>query len=335
MSLALITQPTFLRRHFWFTRKGLLGRWPWQIAGKKLTVAQIEALPEIEEVAVVHPSEKSVAQSSWPPLSEVSTAFQQEQMVFQAPAQTITPAVTLVEGGIVYQPVVRQPIVRHPAVTTLAQPKITSKTSWWKPAAKFVLTVVIVASLSLGALIIVPEMYDSIFSNSSAVNEVANAAKQSAQTQPARSAEPEPYKPPQNPDLPTGTWVSIPRIGVYAEVRATEDPNQALDTGVWLVPDFGRPGDYSQPTILAAHRYGWDWWWKSDYWKYNSFYLLTDTQAGDTVEIIYDQRKWVYQIYAVQEGELITDYDADLILYTCKFLKSPIRYFRYAKLVIP
>jgi hypothetical protein len=139
--------------------------------------------------------------------------------------------------------------------------------------------------------------------------------------------------PVQNPDLPTGSWLSIPRIGVYSEMHATLDENEALDKGVWLVPDFGRPGDTTQPIIVAAHRYGWDWWWKSDYWKYNSFFLLTETEPGDRVEIIYDQRKWVYEIYAGEEGELISDYDADLILYTCKYLNSPIRYFRYAKLV--
>jgi hypothetical protein len=116
-------------------------------------------------------------------------------------------------------------------------------------------------------------------------------------------------------------------------MHATLDENEALDKGVWLVPDFGRPGDTTQPIIAAAHRFGWDWWWKTDYWKYNSFYLLTETEPGDRIEIIYDQRKWVYEIYAGEEGELITDYDADLILYTCKYLNSPIRYFRYAKLI--
>jgi hypothetical protein len=87
--------------------------------------------------------------------------------------------------------------------------------------------------------------------------------------------------------------------------------------------------------ILAAHRFGWEWWWQSDYWKYNSFYLLPDTEPGDIVEIIDDQRKWTYEIYGGGEGDSILDYDADMILYTCKFLNSPVRHFRYARLVDP
>lgn len=138
---------------------------------------------------------------------------------------------------------------------------------------------------------------------------------------------------PVDPTLPEGTWISIPKIGVNTQALALEDPETALEKGVWLVPEFGRPGDTTQPTIMAAHRYGWKWWWQNDYWRLHSFYLLTETQPGDLIEIVSDQKKYVYEIYAADEGDHITDYSADLILYTCKFLNSPIRYFRYAKLL--
>lgn len=143
------------------------------------------------------------------------------------------------------------------------------------------------------------------------------------------------YVPEFNPNLPEGEWLVIPRIGVYTELRQTEDPDEALAEGVWWVPGYGEAGSKDMPMILAAHRFGWDWWWQSDYWKYNSFYLLPDTQPGDTIEVIVDQRKWVYEIYAGEEGELISDYSADMILYTCKFLNSPVRHFRYARLINP
>lgn len=143
------------------------------------------------------------------------------------------------------------------------------------------------------------------------------------------------YIPEFNPNLPEGDWLVIPRIGVYTQLRQTEDPDEALAEGVWWVPGYGEAGSKDMPMILAAHRFGWDWWWQSDYWKYNSFYLLPDTQPGDTIEIIADQRKWVYEIYAGEEGELISDYSADMILYTCKFLNSPVRHFRYARLINP
>jgi len=141
------------------------------------------------------------------------------------------------------------------------------------------------------------------------------------------------YKPPFNPNLPTGNWLIIPRIGVRSELQQTENYEEALNTGIWWVPEFGGPGDRSKPMIVAGHRYGFDWWWKDDYWKYHSFYNLPDLEPGDRIEIIADQRKWVYEIYAGEEGEEISDYQADLILYTCKHLDSPIRIFRYAKLV--
>ena len=140
--------------------------------------------------------------------------------------------------------------------------------------------------------------------------------------------------PPKSDSLPEGNWLVIPRIGVRTEIRPTADPAEALQNGVWMAPDYGKPGDeFDLPIILAAHRFGWDWWWQTDYWKYHSFYNLPDVQPGDLIEVIADKRKWVYEVYAGEEGQEITDYDADMILYTCKFLNSPVRHFRYARLV--
>lgn len=141
------------------------------------------------------------------------------------------------------------------------------------------------------------------------------------------------YLPPVNLDLPTGDWFIIPKIGVRSQYQATANYETALETGLWRAPDFGKPGSLEMPMIIAGHRYGWKWWWKDDYWKYNSFYLLPQVEVGDRVEVISEQRKWIYEIYAGNEGTEITDYDADLIIYTCKYLQSPLRFFRYARLV--
>ncbi len=213
----------------------------------------------------------------------------------------------------------------------ISQPRPTQ--SIWRAVARLGATMIMIVAFTIAAAIIVPELYYTIFAGS-AVEDVAKQA-QEQQLEDSKEQVKEPYLPVKNLELPTGAWVSIPRIGVYSELIPSESPSEALDKGTWLVPDFGRPGDDKLPTIIAAHRYGWDWWWQSDYWKYNSFYLLTETQPGDRVEVIYDQRRWVYEIYAAEEGELITDYSADLILYTCKHLNSPIRHFRYANLVVP
>jgi len=149
------------------------------------------------------------------------------------------------------------------------------------------------------------------------------------------SPTPEPYVPPRDETLPEGDWLVVPRIGVRTPLRKTANPDEALEKGVWQVPDFGVPGDRTQPMILAAHRFGWQWWWRDEYWKYNSFYNLPETEPGDLIEIISDKRKWIYEIYAGEEGEEITDYHADLILYTCKYLQSPVRHFRYARIIDP
>lgn len=142
-------------------------------------------------------------------------------------------------------------------------------------------------------------------------------------------------KPPYNANLPEGDWLIIPRIGVRSLLQPTENYEDALTTGLWLAPDFGKPGDKQMPMIVAGHRFGFKWWWQDDYWKYHSFYLLPDLEPGDTVEVISDHRKYEYEIYAGEEGTEITDYQADLIIYTCKFLDSPVRIFRYAKLLPP
>lgn len=143
------------------------------------------------------------------------------------------------------------------------------------------------------------------------------------------------YEPPYNPDLPDGNWLVIPRIGTRAELHQGSDSATELQKGLWQVPDFGTAGSRDLPMIVAGHRYGWDWWWKTDYWKYHSFYLLPELEVGDRVEVISDHRKWIYEVYAGEEGTEITDYSADLILYTCKDLSSPIRFFKYARLVDP
>jgi hypothetical protein len=140
--------------------------------------------------------------------------------------------------------------------------------------------------------------------------------------------------PPYDESLPEGDWLIIPRIGVRTEILESEKPEDSLNKGVWRVPDFGKPTDPTKPVILAAHRYGWkNWWDKTEYWKYHSFYLLPELQPGDLVEVIWQKRRYVYEIYGGEEGTLIKDYNADLILYTCKFLESPLRHFRYARLV--
>lgn len=136
--------------------------------------------------------------------------------------------------------------------------------------------------------------------------------------------------------LPEETIVKIPKIGVETQIleASHEEYESALKLGVWRVPDFGIPTEAGPPIILVAHRFGY-LNWSQPFREKNSFFNLPELQAGDTVEIIWDQRKFVYEIYHGEDGTEITHYTADLILYTCRFLESDIRIFRYAKLVAP
>lgn len=196
----------------------------------------------------------------------------------------------------------------------------------------------ILACLTLFALFVVPAVYYQFFSHdpvpvvaategSPLGGDFANGA---AKTPDRRIPLPE-----YDDTLPEGNWLIIPRIGVNTTILESVDPDESLKNGVWRVTDFGTPGDESKPMILAAHRFGYKWWWESQYWRYHSFYLLPDLEPGDRVEVISGKRKYIYEIYAGEEGEDIQDYYADLILYTCKYLNSPLRHFRYARLINP
>lgn len=201
-----------------------------------------------------------------------------------------------------------------------------------KRSTHLLLNLVIAVAILVGGALVLPEAYYRFFPADTAP--VVNLEAQ-AETQTNTIPVEEKYIPPQDETLPEGSWLVIPRIGVRTPLRETENPDEALNQGIWQAPGYGEPGDTDQPMIVAGHRFGWQWWWQSDYWKYNSFYLLPQLEPGDRVEVIADQRKWVYEIYAVEEGEDISDYNADMILYTCKFLNSPVRFFKYAKLIDP
>jgi len=211
----------------------------------------------------------------------------------------------------------------------------------WKKVLQTILTLMIIFSVTTVAILTIPDLYyyfspadTSVMTPTEKSSPLGGDFALGTETAtPTPVAIPESSLPPQDMSLPAGRWLIIPRIGVRTELQETEDVEAALAKGVWMAPDFGQPAENEMPIIAAAHRYGWQWWWQSDYWKYHSFYLLPDTEPGDLIEIIDDHRKYTYEIYAGEEGEEITDYEANLILYTCKFLNSPIRHFRYARLV--
>lgn len=140
--------------------------------------------------------------------------------------------------------------------------------------------------------------------------------------------------PEQDVSLPGGHYLTIPKINLDTVIwEAPESEYEsAIRKGVWRVPDLHDPMDGGQPVLLVAHRFGY-LEWTNEYRRKNSFFNLPKLEPGDEIEIIWDQRRFVYKVTEVVEGEKIPSYDADLILYTCKFLVSPVRIFVYASRV--
>jgi len=143
-----------------------------------------------------------------------------------------------------------------------------------------------------------------------------------------------PYKPPLDKSLPLGAHLVIEKIGVETQIHeaAYDNYEEALKKGVWRVPDFATPDNNSKPIILAAHRFGY-LKWSNIFRRKHSFYNLPKLEKGDTVEIVWQQRKYIYEVYELAKGDKISDYSADLILYTCQDLTSDTRIFAYARLL--
>lgn len=142
------------------------------------------------------------------------------------------------------------------------------------------------------------------------------------------------YQPPFDPLLSPVNSLIIPSIGVDGTVNEAPLDNyeSALKKGVWRVSDFGAPDDNSMPIILAAHRYGY-LAWTNIFRRQNSFYNLPKVKVGDVIEINWQQRHYIYEVYSENQGTVITDYSADLILYTCESLTGSQRFFVYARLI--
>lgn len=211
---------------------------------------------------------------------------------------------------------------------------------WAKPStlslvfSTLALVSLLLALIALGVPI-VPEVWYRIRPQTvSALGEILKRQPVSFGDLLVEEGEREVYQPEIDPNLTLGHRLTISSIGVDTEILEESYDNfeQALRQGVWRTPDFGGAYARKLPMILVAHRYGY-LAWSNQYRRENSFYNLPKLKEGDKVIVDWDQRRYVYVIYGGEEGEKVTDYTADLVLYTCQFLESPVRIFKYARLV--
>lgn len=134
--------------------------------------------------------------------------------------------------------------------------------------------------------------------------------------------------------LAQGHELLIPSLGVKTIIgeAALDQYEQVLQRGPWRVPDFGTPDNRTLPMIVTAHRYGY-LSWSNSFRRLHSFFNLPKLKPGDRVFVAWDQRLYTYEVYGGDEGTMISDYSADLILYTCQYLESDRRIFKYARLI--
>jgi sortase (surface protein transpeptidase) len=165
-------------------------------------------------------------------------------------------------------------------------------------------------------------------------NEVENISKQISQEPilPAEIDEKDYSLPDFDPSLPEDPYILIPSIQVSSPIGDSTNPEDSLRNGSWIASDFGNPEEDSLPIIIAAHRFGYVYWDRETRDRL-SYYNLPKTKVGDTIEIIWNQRKYIYEIFDIDDSTYIKSYDADLIIYTCKYFNSPQRIFRYANRV--
>jgi len=128
--------------------------------------------------------------------------------------------------------------------------------------------------------------------------------------------------------LPKENKILISIIGVNSDLVENDNADEGLKKGIWIVPNFGTPESNNLPIIIAAHRFGYIEWTK-EFRETSSFYNLPKLKSGDRVQIIWNQRSYEYEVYKSEDNTQITDYNADLILYTCRMYNSPVRVFKY------
>lgn len=179
-----------------------------------------------------------------------------------------------------------------------------------------------------------PSVWYSLKGGSSFVSKlIAETAKKEEERQVLSNVNPK-YQPRYDVTLPKKNTLVIPSIGIETEIREAvyENYEDALKEGVWRAPDFSTPYERNDPTILAAHRYGY-LAWSNIFRRKSSFYNLPKLKEGEIVKVIWRQREYIFEVYKTEKGEKISDYSADLILYTCESLNSPQRIFKYARLL--
>ena len=110
----------------------------------------------------------------------------------------------------------------------------------------------------------------------------------------------------------------IPSIGV--DMKIGQD-KEFLDYGGWIQ----RLDSDNLPNLIAIHRFGWSTLSPEQKMK-QTLYHVTKLNEGDKVFVIWNGKRYEYQINEITDG---TNNPSDeyLTIYTCKFMSSTPRIF--------
>jgi len=132
---------------------------------------------------------------------------------------------------------------------------------------------------------------------------------------------------PENGAVDNGARIKIDSIGLDTNIYESWNADLALEKGVWRMPDQGTPITTDRPLVLSAHRWGLEnlsW----DFRAKNLFLNIPDINTGDIIEVTWNGEKYRYRVAALTE-DVNVDRQADIMLITCKYYDSDIRYFVY------
>ena len=121
----------------------------------------------------------------------------------------------------------------------------------------------------------------------------------------------------------------IPVINIKTRIYESRDAKK-LNLGIIRIHTSGTPVNNKIPMILAGHRYGF-LSWTQKFRIHQSFYNLPKLHKNDFIYIIWQKHLYVYQVYKIEQSSEITDYNASVILYTCKNFYSSKRIIIYAR----
>lgn len=130
-----------------------------------------------------------------------------------------------------------------------------------------------------------------------------------------------------DPSLPTVPTIRIPKLGVDGEINLGLDEG-LLDKGIWSNSVNSSPTS-DLPMVISSHRYGL-LSWSDSFRQKNWFYRLNELKSGDEIIIVWGQRPFRYIVSRTTEGKGSVNLSEDLLLFTCKRIRSEDRILVFA-----